>query len=43
MRCGARADGSKLQAAAPSHPYAVDLAEKSKAFDDAAAKFAIAA
>lgn len=43
MGCGSRANGSKLQAAAPSHPYAADLAEKSKAFDDAAARFAIAA
>ncbi|KAL7420779.1 hypothetical protein Q5752_004731 [Cryptotrichosporon argae] len=33
----------KLQASAPAHPFAVDLREKSSAFDEAAAKFAIAA
>ncbi|RSH91088.1 hypothetical protein EHS25_010264 [Saitozyma podzolica] len=33
----------KLSAAAPQHPLALDLAEKSKAFDEAAAKFSIAA
>jgi hypothetical protein len=33
----------KLFAAAPQHPLALDLAEKSKAFDEAAAKFSIAA
>lgn len=34
---------SKLQSAAPSHPFALDLAQKSKAFDDAAAQFGITA
>ncbi|KAK4685198.1 coatomer subunit epsilon, partial [Tremellales sp. Uapishka_1] len=34
---------AKLSAAAPSHPLALDLAEKSRAFDEAAAKFSVAA
>lgn len=33
----------KLRSAAPQHPVSLDLAEKSKLFDEAAAKFAIAA
>ncbi len=33
----------KLSAAAPQHPFALDLAEKASAFDEAAAKFSIAA
>ncbi|KAI9632071.1 coatomer epsilon subunit-domain-containing protein [Dioszegia hungarica] len=34
---------SKLSAAAPSHPFALDLAAKSSLFDEAAGKFGIAA
>jgi len=33
----------KLSTAAPSHPLVTDIAEKSKAFDEAASKFSIAA
>jgi hypothetical protein len=33
----------KLSSAASSHPYAVDLAAKSSAFDEAASKFSITA
>jgi hypothetical protein len=33
----------KLAAAAPAHPFAVDLAAKAALFDEAAAKFAVAA
>lgn len=33
----------KLESSAPSHPFAQDLKEKASAFDEAAAKFAIAA
>lgn len=46
--CGRRKDKAKepfrkLSAAAPQHPFALDLAAKSALFDEAAAKFAIAA
>ena len=34
---------SKLAKSAPQHPFAIDLAEKSRAFDDAAGKFTIVA
>ncbi|WVQ83097.1 hypothetical protein IAT38_005235 [Cryptococcus sp. DSM 104549] len=34
---------AKLASAAPQHPFAIDLAEKSALFDEAAAKFAVAA
>ena len=34
---------SKLKASAPTHPFSVDLEEKSKAFDEAASKFSITA
>ena len=33
----------KLKATAPQHPFALDLSDQSAAFDDAAAKFSIAA
>ena len=33
----------KFKVAAPQHPFAIDLLNQSKAFDDAAAKFSIAA
>lgn len=33
----------KLASTAPNHPFAVDLEERSRAFDEAAAKFAVAA
>jgi hypothetical protein len=43
MANGADAYVRKLKEVAPNHPMVVALDEKSKAFDEAAAKFAVTA